>query len=308
MLKWKTLDKYVLAKLSLHNVVTDPETGELISLDSGQVISENALSLEPEWRSFDPQEAGDRSRTGSPSSLARHDMGLATVIGRTDRDAGGNAIASDMRNRMERLKKWDNRSQRHTSSERSLQHAFSMLAKIKDRMALPDSVIEKAAYVYRKAQERKLIRGRTIGSVLAASIYIASRQMGVLRTLDDVSSSSNVKPKDVGRSYRLLVSRLDLQVPMIDPAKYVVKVANNIAISERTKRRALSMIVDAQRKGISVGKDPMGIAASVLYLAAQSSGEAKTQSDIAKAAGVTEITVRNRSKELKARLAISTSA
>jgi transcription initiation factor TFIIB len=235
-------------------------------------------------------------------------MGLSTVIGRTDRDAGGNTIASDMRFRMERLKKWDSRSQRHSPTERNLQQAFGMLVKIKERMGLPDSVVEKAAYVYRKAQEKKLIRGRTIGSVLAASIYIASRQMGVLRTIDDVSANSDVKPKEVGRSYRLLVSRLELQVPMIDPTKYVAKVANNINLSERTKRKAIAIISDAQRRGISVGKDPMGIAASVLYLAGQATGELKTQADVARAAGVTEITVRNRSRELKARLGMVSAA
>jgi transcription initiation factor TFIIB len=295
----------VVKQQALRNVVTDPETGELISVDSGQVISENALSLEPEWRSFDAREAGERARVGVPSSLARHDMGLSTVIGRTDRDAGGNTIASDMRFRMERLKKWDSRSQRHSPTERNLQQAFGMLVKIKERMGLPDSVVEKAAYVYRKAQEKKLIRGRTIGSVLAASIYIASRQMGVLRTLDDVSANSDVKPKEVGRSYRLLVSKLELQVPMIDPTKYVAKVANNISLSERTKRKAIAIISEAQRRGISVGKDPMGIAASVLYLAGQATGELKTQADVARAAGVTEITVRNRSRELKARLGMA---
>ena len=127
-----------MVKQKLRNLITDPETGELISLDSGQVVSEGALSLEPEWRSFDAGEANDRSRAGVPTSLARHDMGLSTVIGRTDRDAGGNTIDSDMRFRMERLKKWDNRSQRHSPSERNLQQAFSMLAKIKERMGLPD--------------------------------------------------------------------------------------------------------------------------------------------------------------------------
>lgn len=292
-----------MGKQKLRNLITDPETGELISLESGQVVSES-VSLEPEWRSFDADEANERSRAGIPSSLARHDMGLSTVIGRTDRDAGGNAIDSDMRFRMERLKKWDSRSQRHTPSERNLHQAFSLLAKIKERMSLPDSVVEKAAYIYRRAQEKKMIRGRTIGSVLAASIYVASRQMGVLRTLDDVSAASNIKPKDVGRSYRMLVSNMELQVPMLEPAKYVVKVANNTSISERTKRKAIAIILEAQRKGVSVGKDPMGIAASVLYLAGQATGEYRTQADVAKAAGVTEITVRNRARELKARLGL----
>lgn len=294
----------MVKRQALRNLITDPETGELISADSGQVISDSALSLEPEWRAFTSEEASGRSRAGNPSSLARHDMGLSTVIGRTDRDAGGNSIGTDMRYRMERLKMWDSRSQMHSPSERNFQQAFSILAKIKDRMGLPDPVMEKAAYVYRKAQEKGLIRGRTIGSVLAASIYIASRQMGVLRTLDDVSENSDVKPKDAGRSYRMLVSELALEVPMIDSDKYVAKVANNIGIGEKTKRKALAIMAEARRKGASTGKDPMGLAASVLYLASQATGEAKTQSDIAKAAGVTEVTVRNRSKELRKQLGI----
>jgi len=291
------------AKQTLHNLITDPETGEVISADSGQVVADVTLSLGPEWRAFDSEEAS-KSRTGAPNSLARHDMGLSTMIGRTDRDAGGNSIGTDMRYRMERLKMWDSRSRMHSPSERNFQQAFSQLAKVKDRMGLPDSVMEKAAYVYRKAQEKGLIRGRTIGSVLAASIYIASRQMGVLRTLDDISADSGIKPKEVGRSYRLLVSSLDLQVPMIDANKYVAKVANSTNLSERTKRRALEIMAIAQSKGVSVGKDPMGLAASALYLATRFTKEYKTQADIAKAAGVTEVTVRNRSKELRARLGI----
>ena len=286
----------------LRNLITDPETGEIISADTGQVVEENASSFDKEWRSFS-EESEERARAGVPTSLARHDMGLSTVIGRTDRDASGGVIDSAMRQRMERLKMWDSRSSRRSPTERNLQQAFSALVKIKDRMGLPDPVMEKTAYIYRKAQERGLIRGRTIGSVLAAAIYIASRQMGVLRTLDDVSASSDLKPKDVGRSYRMLVSELDLQVPVIDPAKYVVKVANNLGFSERTKRKALDIMFEAQKKNAAVGKDPMGMAASALYIASLASGEEKTQSDIAKSAGVTEVTVRNRSKELRKLLA-----
>jgi transcription initiation factor TFIIB len=126
--------------------------------------------------------------------------------------------------------------------------------------------------------------------------------MGVLRTLDDVSTNSDVKPKDVGRSYRMLVSELDLKVPVIDPMKHVAKVANSLNFSERTKRKALAIMTDAQQKSVSVGKDPMGLAASALYLATRYTKEYNTQAEIAKAAGVTEVTVRNRSKDLKIQL------
>jgi transcription initiation factor TFIIB len=289
-------------------VVTDPDTGELIRKDTGEVISDNALSQEKEWRSFDIEEGKNRARVGAPTSLAFHDMGLSTMIGKEATDAAGNLIDSATRMRMGRLRMWNSRSQSHSPTERNLQHAFTMLSRIKDRLGLPNHVTEKAAYTYRKAQERGLIRGDSIGSVLAASIYVAARQSGVLRTLDDISESSNVKPKQAARSYRRIVSKLDIKVPMIDPTKYIVKVANNLNFDEKIKRKALELMEQAQKKNILVGKDPISMAASILYLVNLAEGQQnvpRTQAEIAKAAGVTEVTVRNRSKELRKKLGIS---
>ena len=286
-------------------VITDPETGELIRKDTGEVISDNTLSQEKEWRSFNIEEGENRSRVGTPTSLAFHDMGLSTTIGKEATDASGNVIDTATRTRMSRLRMWNNRSQSHSPTERSLQRAFTMLSRIKDRLGLPNHVTEKAAYTYRKAQERGLIRGDTIGSVLAASIYVAARQSGVLRTLDDISESSNVKPKQAARSYRRIISELDIKVPLIDPAKYIVKVANNLNFGEKIKRKALDLVGQAQKKNILVGKDPISIAASILYLVNLAEGEPnslRTQTEIAKAAGVTEVTLRNRSKELRKHL------
>jgi transcription initiation factor TFIIB len=290
-------------------VVTDPDTGELIRKDTGEVISDNVLSQEKEWRSFDIEEGKNRARVGAPTSLAFHDMGLSTMIGKEATDAAGNLIDSATRMRMGRLRMWNSRSQSHSPTERNLQHAFTMLSRIKDRLGLPNHVTEKAAYTYRKAQERGLIRGDSIGSVLAASIYVAARQSGVLRTLDDISESSNVKPKQAARSYRRIVSTLDIKVPMIDPTKYIVKVANNLNFDEKIKRKALELMEQAQKKNILVGKDPISMAASILYLvnllAEGQQNVPRTQAEIAKAAGVTEVTVRNRSKELRKKLGIS---
>jgi transcription initiation factor TFIIB len=289
-------------------VVTDPDTGELIRKDTGEVISDNALSQEKEWRSFDIEEGKNRARAGAPTSLAFHDMGLSTMIGKEGTDAAGNLIDSATRMRMGRLRMWNSRSQSHSPTERNLQQAFTMLSRIKDRLGLPSHVTEKAAYTYRKAQERGLIRGDSIGSVLAASIYVAARQSGVLRTLDDISESSNVKPKQAARSYRRIVSKLDIKVPMIDPTKYIVKVANNLNFDEKIKRKALELMEQAQKKNILVGKDPISMAASILYLVNLEEGQqnlSRTQAEIAKAAGVTEVTVRNRSKELRKKLGIS---
>jgi transcription initiation factor TFIIB len=282
--------------------VTDPESGELICRNCGLVISDKAQESRPEWRAFTPEEANDRSRTGIPSSLARHDMGLSTVIGRTDRDASGRAIDISMRSTMGRLRAWDFRTQAHSPTDRNLRQAFSELDRLKDKLRLSDAAVEKTAYIYRKAQERGLVRGRTISAMVGAAIYIACRETGTSRTLKDIAEIGNIKRKDLARIYRIVVMELDLKIPMIDPMKCIVRVANRANLSERTKRMAMSIMKNVTKSGISAGKDPMGLAASVLYLACLNSGESKTQTDIAEAAGVTEVTVRNRYKNLKSQL------
>jgi transcription initiation factor TFIIB len=285
-------------------VVSDPETGELIRKDTGEVISDNMLSQGKEWRSFGIEEGANRARTGTPTSLSFHDMGLSTVIGKEATDASGNAIDTDTRMRMSRLRTWDNRSQVHSPTERSLQKAFSILSRLKDRLGLPNHITEKAAYTYRKAQDRGLVRGDTIDSVLAASIYVAARQSGVPRTLDEISEISNVKLKHAARSYRRIVTQLDIKAPIIDPSKYIMKVANKLGFDEKIKRKALELMEKAQKKNILVGKDPVSMAASILYLVNVDEGHHKTQSEIAKEAGTTEVTVRNRSKELRQKLGL----
>lgn len=282
--------------------VTDPESGELICRNCGLVISDKAQESRPEWRAFTSEEANDRSRTGIPSSLARHDMGLSTVIGRTDKDASGRAIDISMRSTMGRLRAWDFRTQAHSPTDRNLRQAFSELDRLKDKLRLSDAAVEKTAYIYRKAQERGLVRGRTISAMVGAAIYIACRETGASRTLKDIAEIGNIKRKDLARIYRIVVMELDLKIPMIDPMKCIVRVANRANLSERTKRMAMSIMKNVTKSGISAGKDPMGLAASVLYLACLNSGESKTQTDIADAAGVTEVTVRNRYKNLKSQL------
>jgi transcription initiation factor TFIIB len=287
-------------------VVTDPDTGELIRKDTGEVLSDIALSQEKEWRAFGPEEDRDRARSGAPASLAFHDMGLSTVIGKENTDASGNQINSATKMRMGRLRMWNSISRSHSSKERSLQRAFTLLSKIKGRLGLPDYITEKAAYVYRKAQEKGLIRGDSIGSALAASIYVATRQSEVLRTLDEISAIIDVKPKQAGRSYRRIVTQLDINVPIMDYKKYIIRIANKLGFDEKAKRLALELGARAQKKDALVGKDPLGMAASILYLVnlTERKKSPLTQADIAGAAAVTEVTIRNRSKELRKKLGI----
>ena len=280
-------------------IITDSESGEIICDNCGRVISDKLQEIGPEWRSFANADPNLNTRTGIPESLARHDMGLSTVIGRTDRDAGGNLLDPAMRARMNRLATWDRRSQLHTPRDRSLKHAFLQLDIIRDKLGLPDSIVEKTAYIYRKAQSRKLTRGRTVSGLLAASVYIACREMGAQRTLDDIATACNVKRKELSKDFRVLHTKLDLKIPQPDPMKCIAKVANKVRLSERTKRQAAVIMSNVMKEGISAGKDPMGLAASVLYLSSIKNKDTITQSNIAEAAGVTEVTVRNRSKELR---------
>jgi transcription initiation factor TFIIB len=283
-----------------NQTITDTESGEIICSKCGQVISDKIEEILPEWRNFASSDgSNDKSRIGMSTSLARHDMGLSTIIGRTDRDASGQKIDAVMRSTMDRLRTWDFRTQTHSPTDRSLRQAFFQLDVLKDKLGLSDPVVEKTAYIYRKAQERGLVRGRTISAILTAAVYIACRELGTPRTLKDIAADSNIKLHEVAKSYRLLYFELDLKTPIVDPLKCIAKVANKANLSEKTKRQAAEIMNNVTKREISAGKDPMGLAASVLYLSSFNTGENITQNSIAYAAGVTEVTLRNRVKDLK---------
>lgn len=283
-------------------MVVDTAGGELFCSNCGYVVRERIEETGPEWRAFSKEEKDDRSRTGVPASLAMHDMGLATVIGVEDRDASGKSLPASMKATIERLRTWDGRSQVHEPVDRNLRQAFSELDRLADKMSLSDAVIEKAAYIYRKALERGLVRGRSISALIAASLYAACRDTETPRTLKDVQAVSNVRKKDIARCYRLLLREMDLRMPVVNPAKCVSRIASKADLTEKTKRKALEILKRAEETRTSAGKDPMGLAAAALYVACVLLGENKTQKDVAEAAGVTEVTIRNRYKGLKAAL------
>src|SRR5918912_519548 len=201
---------------------------------------------------------------------------------------------------MQRLRMWDFRVQQdNTPSDRNLRTAFNLLNTLKGKLGLSDAIVEKAAYIYRKAQERGFVRGRSIPVVLAAAVYIAHRDLEVPKTMKDIAGASNVKRKNIARVYRQLILELDYKVPNIDPVKCVTRVANNAKLAERTKRQAIDIMDKIKQNEISAGKDPMGLAATVLYMSCIKTGENITQKEISNVAGVTEVTLRNRFKDLK---------
>jgi len=281
------------------SLLTDAETGEQFCAKCGFVISEKSQASGPEWRSFQKDGHTDPSRTGAPTSLTILDKGLSTVINPQNKDASGKPLSTSMRSTIERLRTWDRRSQAHEPVDRNLRQALTELNRLKDKLAISANVLEKAAYIYRKAMEKNLARGRSISAMIAASLYAACRDTETPRTLNDLAEAANVKRKDISKCYRLLHKELELKMPVVDSIQLIARISSKLAITERTKRDAVKVLRGIQERKESSGKDPMGLAAAGLYLACVKNGVSITQRDLAEAAGVTEVTIRNRYKSLR---------
>ena len=279
-----------------NSLLTDEVAGEQFCANCGYVISEKSQESGPEWRSFSQDEHNNRARTGSPTSLTIHDRGLSTVINPQNRDATGKPLTASMKSTITRLRTWDSRSQVHQPVDRNLRQALSELNKLKDKVAISANILEKAAYLYRKALEKKLVRGRSISAMIAASLYAACRDTETPRTLRDIAIAANVKRKDISRCYRLMIRELDLKMPVVDSIQYIARISSKLKITEKTKRYAVKVLKEVQEREESSGKDPTGLAAAALYLSCVQNGVSVTQRELAEAAGVTEVTIRNRYK------------
>ena len=271
-------------------VVTDHECGEVICSRCGVVVDRIESPAVQDWRSFSIDDFYRKSRTGGATSLARYNKGLLTTIGNS-RDTKEKGLNFD------RIRVWDFRIQ--AANDRSLKQALPALEHLKVSLALPETIVEKSAYFYRKAARINLVKGRTVSSILAASVYLACRELETPRSLNEVSSASNVPRKKISRDYRLLVHTFDPKIPAIDHVRCITRIANKVGLSEKTKRVAVKIMRQVIAMQVSAGKGPMGIAATVLYIACLQAGEIKTQKELSIAAGVTEVTIRNRYSELK---------
>jgi len=277
-------------------LITDAETGEIFCGGCGFVLSERLENTGPERRSFSDDRVS-RERTGIGTSLTIHDQGLSTVINPINKDSTGKPLSNSMKKSLKRLRMWDGRSH-NKPIDRNFRQAFNELYRLKDKLSLSDSVVEKAAYIYRKALNKKLVRGRTISALMASALYAACREVGTPRTLKDIAETTNIKKRDLAANYRLLVNELDLKIPVVDSVHNVARIASKIGISEKTKRHATEILRKAEENKISAGKNPMSLAATALYISCRKMGENYSQRDLAQAASVTEVTIRNRYKGL----------
>jgi transcription initiation factor TFIIB len=276
----------------------DTERGETVCTECGLVVEEDEIDRGPEWRAFDSAEKDEKSRVGAPTTKMMHDKGLSTNIGWQDKDAYGNSLSSRQRQKMQRLRTWNERFRTRDSKERNLKQALGEIDRMASALGLPENVRETASVIYRRALDEDLLPGRSIEGVATASLYAAARQAGVPRSLDEVERVSRVEKMELTRTYRYVIRELNLEVKPADPESYVPRFASDLELSDEVERRARELIEAARQDGILSGKSPVGLAAAAVYASALLCNEKVTQSEVSEVADISEVTIRNRYKEL----------
>ena len=283
-------------------LMRDYESAEVVCMDCGYVIASKIADRGPEWRAFDDEQKAKRARVGAPVTYTIHDKGLSTMIDWHDRDVYGKSLSPGQKAQVYRLRKWQRRIRVSDATERNLAFALSEITKIANNLNLPKNILETASVIYRKAVKERLIRGRSIQGVTAAAIYLACRQCGLARTLEEIAQASSVNKKEVGRSYRFLIKELNYFIPPLKPSQYITKFSNQLTMQGKVEEIAHKILAAAKELKLTSGRGPTGIAAAASYIASVLTGERKTQREIAEIAQVTEVTIRNRYKELVERL------
>jgi transcription initiation factor TFIIB len=279
-------------------LVSDTEHGETVCTDCGLVVEADEIDRGPEWRAFDSAERDQKSRVGAPTTNMMHDKGLSTNIGWQDKDAYGNSLSSRQRQKMQRLRTWNERFRTRDSKERNLKQALGEIDRMASALGLPDSVRETASVIYRRALDEDLLPGRSIEGVSTSALYAAARQAGTPRSLDEIATVSRVGKMELTRTYRYVVRELGLEIQPADPASYVPRFASDLDLSEEAERRARQLLDTAKAEGVHSGKSPVGLAAAAVYAAALLTNEKVTQGAVSEVADISEVTIRNRYKEL----------
>ncbi len=277
-------------------LVNDAEHGETVCQECGLVVEEDEIDLGPEWRSFDDEQ--NKSRVGAPTTNMMHDKGLSTNIGWQNKDAYGNALSSRQREKMQRLRTWNERFRTRDSKERNLKQALGEIDRMASALGLPETVRETASVIYRRALEDDLLPGRSIEGVATASLYAAARQVGNPRSLDEVERVSRVDRMELTRTYRYLIRELELEIQPADPESYIPRFVSELGLTDEVEREARRLIEDARDQGILSGKSPVGLAAAAIYAGSLLTNKKVTQSAVGNVADISEVTIRNRYHEL----------
>jgi transcription initiation factor TFIIB len=277
-------------------VITDSERGEIFCGSCGLVLVDNMSDISHENNGYSSEDFMKMARTGPATSLTMNDRGLSTVIG-ANKDSTGKAISGKTKYEFNRLRTWDQRSKSRQTA--SLSKAFTLMNGIKTKLGIPNNVVETAAYIYRKAVNAKLTRGRTTVSLVSAALYAACRENNIPRTLDDIADAGNVERKILSRDLRTIVKKLGLRLNQYDTTSFISKISNDMSLKEKTKRDAFDILKRCEKEQITAGKHPVGQAAASLYIACIINGEKISQKKFSEEAGISDVTIRNRAVLIK---------
>jgi transcription initiation factor TFIIB len=280
--------------------VVREDDAERVCTDCGLVATEAEIDPGPEWRAYDARESAEKSRVGAPMSEMKHDRGLSTTISWSDRDDNGRLPSSRKRARLQRLRTWNERFRTRDARDRNLKHALGEIDRMASGLGVPDPTRETAGVVYRRALDEDLLPGRSIEGVATAALYAATRIDGLARTIEEVAAVSRVDSLEIKRTYRYVARELELHIPPTDPIEYVGRVASELDCCDETERRARELVDVATDRGIHSGKHPIGIAASALYAAGRLCNDRITQATLSEVADISEVTIRNRYREVLA--------
>jgi transcription initiation factor TFIIB len=276
--------------------ITDSERGEIVCGGCGLILLQNMADASYESKGFTSEDFMKMSRTGPASSLTMNDRGLSTVIG-TNKDSTGKALSSKTKYEFNRLRTWDQRSKSRKTA--SLSKAFTLLHGMKTKLGISDNVVENAAYIYRKVVNAKLTRGRTMASLISASLYAACRENNIPRTLDDIADAGNVERRILSRDLRTIIKKLELNLNQYDTTSFISKISNNMNLKEKTKRDAFEILRRCEKEQITAGKHPVAQAAASLYISCIMNGEKISQKKFSVESGVSDVTIRNRAVLIK---------
>jgi len=279
-----------------HPAITDSERGEIVCGKCGLILVQNMLDTSYQNNGYTQEDFVKLARTGPRISLTMYDKGLSTVIG-ANKDSSGNVLSSKARYEFNRLRTWDQRSKSRRTA--ALSKAFTLLHGMKTKLGIPDNVVENAAYIYRKISGAKLTRGRTMVSLVSASLYAACRKDNIPRTLDDIAVAGNVEKRILSRDLRTIIKKLELNLNQYDTASFISKISNNMNLKEKTKRDAFEILKLCENERITAGKHPVAQAAASLYISCVLNGEKMSQKRFAVESSISGVTIRNRAVLIK---------
>lgn len=270
---------------------------ELVHEPTGVILEEDQIDRGAEWRAFNHSDREKKSRVGSPITNTRHDKGLITTIDWKNKDASGQKLSPEKRRHMHRLRKRQERSRMKNPGEQNLHFALNEIDRMASAIGVPQSVREVASVIYKRALNEDLIRGRSIEGVSTAVLYTACRKEGIPRSLEEVTEVSRVGRKEIGRTYRYITQELGFEMVPVDPKKYIPRFSSKLELSNEVRTKANEIIEITSKKGLLSGKSPSCFAAAAIYAASLLCDEKETQHEVAKAAQVTEVTIRKRYQE-----------